>query len=210
MKNINNFVDAFVTEDYFIVFLIIMVMILIVLLVALIKSKKEYSSANVFQTNTLDDDLLDSLKSNNTNEELPPIDRNINEDIKSDIHNSYSEIDEYEGSEEENAVISTDELEKKTQERMEILGITDNQAMIQKYEDEQEKKAIISYEQLLKNASNITITYKEEDTPKGSPKVNKIEVQEKEVSIPQSYIEEEQFLKILKEFRMSLPSEGKG
>ena len=43
---------------------------------------------------------------------------------------------------------------------MNSLGLNDNQVAIQKYEEEQEKKAIISYEQLVKNASNISLTYK--------------------------------------------------
>lgn len=113
-------------------------------------------------------------------------------------------IEDYENGEEENAVISTEELEKVTRQRMEDLGMNDNQVAIQKYEEEQEKKAIISYEQLLKNASNITLTYKEEANKKGAPKVNKIEVQEKEVTQAVSYVAEEEYLKILKEFRLSL------
>lgn len=113
-------------------------------------------------------------------------------------------IEDYENGEEENAVISTEELEKVTRQRMEELGMNDNQVAIQKYEEEQEKKAIISYEQLLKNASNITLTYKEETNKKGAPKVNKIEVQEKEVTQAVSYVAEEEYLKILKEFRLSL------
>lgn len=113
-------------------------------------------------------------------------------------------IEEYENGEEENAVISTEELEKVARQRMENLGMNDNQVAIQKYEEEQEKKAIISYEQLLKNASNITLTYKEETNKKGAPKVNKIEVQEKEVTQAVSYVAEEEYLKILKEFRLTL------
>ena len=87
---------------------------------------------------------------------------------------------------------------------MQELGVSENDAIIKKYEEEQEKKAIISYEQLLKNASNITLTYKEEETKKGSPKINKIEVKEHEVTPAESYIDEEEFLKILKEFRLNL------
>ena len=113
-------------------------------------------------------------------------------------------IEEYENGEEENAVISTEELEKVARQRMENLGMNDNQVAIQKYEEEQEKKAIISYEQLLKNASNITLTYKEETNKKGAPKLNKIEVQEKEVTKAVSYVAEEEYLKILKEFRLTL------
>lgn len=204
MDKIKGFIDTFVTEDYFIIFLAIMIMILIVLVMALIKMRNQYVYESVSENK--DGDLLDNLKSSNLNEELPPIDRNINIDIPKETYESI--IDDYENNEEENAVISADELEEKAQQRMNALGVTDNQAMIDKYEEEQEKKAIISYEQLLKNATNITITYKKENTPEGAPKVNKIELQEKEVTEPQSYIEEEEFLRILKEFRMSLPGGG--
>ncbi len=114
-------------------------------------------------------------------------------------------INEYESSEEENAVISAEELEKRTKERNDTLGKNDNQLAIEKYEEEQEKKAIISYEQLLKNASNITLSYKEENKKDNkSPRINKIEVEQKEITQAESYLEEEEFLKILKEFRMTL------
>lgn len=127
-------------------------------------------------------------------------------EVKEDNTNFYSLIDNYENNEEENAVISTDELERRKQEKFDELGVSDNEAMIQKYEEEQEKKAIISYEQLLRNAANISISYTEEKREDGAPKVNKIEVEKKDVTEAQSYIEEEQFLKILKDFRTSLPT----
>ena len=114
-------------------------------------------------------------------------------------------INDFELSEEENAVISREELEQRTKERRDALGDSENQIAIAKYEEEQEKKAIISYEQLLKNASNITLTYTEEDLKKeDAPRVNKIEVEQKEISEPEVYLEQEEFLKILKEFRVSL------
>ena len=130
---------------------------------------------------------------------------NKSDEVKEDNTNFYSLIDNYENNEEENAVISTDELERRKQEKFDELGVSDNEAMIQKYEEEQEKKAIISYEQLLRNAANISISYTEEKREDGAPKVNKIEVEKKDVTEAQSYIEEEQFLKILKDFRTSLP-----
>lgn len=131
---------------------------------------------------------------------------NKSDEVKEDNTNFYSLIDNYENNEEENAVISTDELERRKQEKFDELGVSDNEAMIQKYEEEQEKKAIISYEQLLRNAANISISYTEEKREDGAPKVNKIEVEKKDVTEAQSYIEEEQFLKILKDFRTSLPT----
>ena len=152
-------------------------------------------------------DILDELNNLMATSKEDMIDENKPLVKQIDVPNvkTYDDIiEEYENGEEENAVISTEELEKVTRKRMEDLGMNDNQVAIQKYEEEQEKKAIISYEQLLKNASNITLTYKEEKNKKGAPKVNKIEVQEKELPQAVSYVAEEEYLKILKEFRLSL------
>ena len=152
-------------------------------------------------------DLLDELNKLMATSKEDMIDENKPLVKQIDVPNvkTYDDIiEDYENGEEENAVISTEELEKVTRQRMEDLGMNDNQVAIQKYEEEQEKKAIISYEQLLKNASNITLTYKEETNKKGAPKVNKIEVKEKEVTQAVSYVAEEEYLKILKEFRLSL------
>ena len=88
---------------------------------------------------------------------------------------------------------------------MNELGVSDNRQVIERYEEEQENKAIISYEQLVKNAQNITLSYVEEEKKeKDAPKINKIEVTQREVSEPENYLEQEQYLKILKEFRLSL------
>ena len=152
-------------------------------------------------------DILDELNNLMATSKEDMIDENKPLVKQIDVPNvkTYDDIiEEYENGEEENAVISTEELEKVRRKRMEDLGMNDNQVAIQKYEEEQEKKAIISYEQLLKNASNITLTYKEEKNKKGAQKVNKIEVQEKEVTQAVSYVAEEEYLKILKEFRLSL------
>ena len=152
-------------------------------------------------------DILDELNNLMATSKEDMIDENKPLVKQIDVPNvkTYDDIiEEYENGEEENAVISTEELEKVTRKRMEDLGMNDNQVAIQKYEEDKEKKAIISYEQLLKNASNITLTYKEEKNKKGAPKVNKIEVQEKEVTQAVSYVAEEEYLKILKEFRLSL------
>ena len=152
-------------------------------------------------------DLLDELNKLMATSKEDMIDENKPLVKQIDVPNvkTYDDIiEDYENGEEENAVISTEELEKVTRQRMEELGMNDNQVAIQKYEEDQEKKAIISYEQLLKNASNITLTYKEETNKKGAPKVNKIEVQEKEPTQAVSYVAEEEYLKILKEFRLSL------
>lgn len=232
MSNIMSFVNTFVTEDYFIIFLIIMLLILIVLIMALIKTRNQYYEelGNKF---SLEDELLkrmgdtdeniniakevlnddaevlnESVQNNDAinKDDLVMNSTNKSAEVKEDNTNFYSLIDNYENNEEENAVISTDELERRKQEKFDELGVSDNEAMIQKYEEEQEKKAIISYEQLLRNAANISISYTEEKREDGAPKVNKIEVEKKDVTEAQSYIEEEQFLKILKDFRTSLPT----
>ena len=215
MEDLNRFLSVFINEDTFIIFLVVMIMILLVLILVLIKNKNEYSKEIDINNNKIDDikdeknelsDLnFDNLKATSEEDkfdENKPLIKQI------DVPNvqTYNDIIEnYENSEEENAVISSEELERKKQERMEELGTTDNQAIIEKYEEEQEKKAIISYEQLVKNASNITLSYKEEDgNKKGAPKVNKIEVEKKEVTPSENYFNEEEFLKILKEFRINL------
>lgn len=222
-NNIDSFLSTFLTSDYFLVFLVIILIILVVLIIALMKSREEYKevlksnynkeclnknkensiSADKRETSNIFDEL-ESLRATSKDEifdENKPLVKQI------DIPNikTYDDIiEDYENSEEENAVISAEELEKRTRERMDTLGLSDNQAAIQKYEEDQEKKAIISYEQLLKNASNITLSYKDETSIKGAPKINKIEINQKEISAPQNYLEEEEFLKILKEFRVSL------
>ena len=232
MSNIMSFVNTFVTEDYFIIFLIIMLLILIVLIMALIKTRNQYyeelgskfsledellkrmgdTDENInIAKEVLNDDaevLNESVQNNDAinKNDLVMNSTNKSDEVKEDNTNFYSLIDNYENNEEENAVISTDELERRKQEKFDELGVSDNEAMIQKYEEEQEKKAIISYEQLLRNAANISISYTEEKREDGAPKVNKIEVEKKDVTEAQSYIEEEQFLKILKDFRTSLPT----
>lgn len=145
-------------------------------------------------------DLLASKKDDVIDENKPLIKQVDLSKIK-----TYDEVvSEYEDIDEESAVISADELAIRTKERMETLGTNNNQVMIEKYEEEQETKAIISYEQLLKNASNISLSYKEESRAPGAPKINKIEISEHEVLEADNYIAEEEFLNILKDFRASL------
>ena len=234
MENFDKFLETFMTGDFFLIFLILMLIILLVLVLALVKTRTEYLEIVRREQEKIDleskfkkqveepkkvtevkkdekvieePDILDELNNLMATSKEDMIDENKPLVKQIDVPNvkTYDDIiEEYENGEEENAVISTEELEKVTRKRMEDLGMNDNQVAIQKYEEEQEKKAIISYEQLLKNASNITLTYKEEKNKKGAPKVNKIEVQEKEVTQAVSYVAEEEYLKILKEFRLSL------
>jgi hypothetical protein len=221
MRNIDKVIDAFVTGDYFIIFLILTLAILLVLVLALVKSRGEYNELLRLELEKnkkhKDDNSIISVDEDDILSELDDLRASTKDDIvdinkplikQIDISNlkTYDDIiNDYESSEEENAVISREELEQKAQERRDALGDSENQIAIAAYEEEQEKKAIISYEQLLKNASNITLTYKEENREeKDAPKINKVEVEQKEVSAPELYLEQEEFLKILKEFRVSL------
>lgn len=230
MENFSDFMDLFMTGDYFIIFLVLLLIIFAVLIMALVKTRMQYleiinaektkneeTSINDKIVNSKIDDSIEKIEDDG--DILDDLDKLIaqtkedtikeNEPLYTQVNipqvKTYDDvINDYESSEEEEAVISSEELEKKTKERMKSLGLNDNQVAIQKYEEEQEKKAIISYEQLVKNASNISLTYKEEDIGSGAPKVNKIEIQEKEVTPPENYLKEEEFLSILKEFRLSL------
>ena len=230
MENFSDFMDLFMTGNYFIIFLVLMLIIFAVLIMALVKTRMQYleiinaektkneeTSINDKIVNSKIDDSIEKIEDDG--DILDDLDKLIaqtkedtikeNEPLYTQVNipqvKTYDDvINDYESSEEEEAVISSEELEKKTKERMNSLGLNDNQVAIQKYEEEQEKKAIISYEQLVKNASNISLTYKEEDIGSGAPKVNKIEIQEKEVTPPENYLKEEEFLSILKEFRLSL------
>ena len=225
MWNIDKVFESFASGDYFIIFLILTLAILLVLVLALIKSRNEYNDLlkqglekndkedkedNKENELTLfdEDDILSDLEAlkASTKEDIIDEDKPLIKQIDVGEVKTYDDvIDDYESSEEENAVISREELEERTKERRDALGDSENQIAIAAYEEEQEKKAIISYEQLLKNASNITLTYKEEENrKKDAPKIAKIEVEQKEVSEPEVYLEQEEFLKILKEFRVSL------
>ncbi len=222
MWNIDKVIDSFVSGDYFIIFLILTLAILVVLVLALIKSRGEYNellkselikndrpiTSDELTKKEDEDDILSELEAlnNSTKDDIFDEDKPLIKQIDvNSIKTNEDLINDFELSEEENAVISREELEQRTKERRDALGDSENQIAIAKYEEEQEKKAIISYEQLLKNASNITLTYTEEDLKKeDAPRVNKIEVEQKEISEPEVYLEQEEFLKILKEFRVSL------
>lgn len=231
MENFDRFLDTFISGDYFLVFLILMLIILIVLILALIKSRQDYNEILSLENRTKKEDILEDLNQKKLSE-LESKQEEVVTDLKDDLFNdlkaekdeeafdmnaplikqidipgimTYDDIiEEYENKEEEMAVISAEELERKTKERMETLGLSDNQAAIAKYEEEQENRAIISYEQLLKNASNITLSYKKEENKSGAPVINKIEIEQKEITEAENYLGEEEFLKILKEFRLSL------
>lgn len=173
--------------------------------------KEELEKDNFMEENMIDsleDELfgdLDALRAT-SEEDVIEVDKPLIKQIDIPKVKTYNDIiEEYEMNEEECAVISAEELEEKAKARREALGASENRQLIEKYEEDQEKKAIISYEQLVKNASNITLSYVEEDKKEPeAPKINKIQITQKEVSEAENYLEQEQYLKILKEFRLSL------
>ena len=166
MRNIDKVLETFVNGDYFIVFLAITLVILLVLVLALIKTREDYNELlkqeqNKEQKPILNianeevkeekeeiedlDDLMASSEEDKIDADKPLI-KQI--DVKG-IKKYNDVIKDYESIDEENAVISREELEARAKERMDALGNSENQEAIAKYEEEQEKKAIISYEQLL-------------------------------------------------------------
>jgi hypothetical protein len=233
MANVDKVLEIFMDGNYFIIFLLLIVIVLIVLVLCLIKSREEYNELlrsteredyldnSVANENTQSKEMdvfesmkedeidifadFDSLKAT-SEEDMFDEEKPLIKQIDIPKIKTYDDIiNEYETNEEECAVISASQLDKVKQERMNELGVSDNRQVIERYEEEQENKAIISYEQLLKNAQNITLSYVEEEKKeKDAPKINKIEVTQREVSEPENYLEQEQYLKILKEFRLSL------
>ena len=173
-----------------------------------IKEELEDNLMSENMIDSLEDDLFsdfDALKATSEEDMIEP-EKPLIKQIDIPKLKTYNDIiEEYEMNEEECAVISAEELEKKAQARRDALGVSENRQLIEKYEEEQENKAIISYEQLLKNASNITLSYGEEEKKEPeAPKINNIQVTKREVSEAENYLEQEQYLKILKEFRLSL------
>ena len=233
MANVDKVLEIFMDGNYFIIFLLLIVIVLIVLVLCLIKSREEYNELlraterdeyldNSFSENDTqskemevfesmkEDEIdifadFDSLKAT-SEEDMFDEEKPLIKQIDVPKIKTYDDIiNEYETNEEECAVISASQLDRVKQERMDELGVNDNRQVIERYEEEQENRAIISYEQLLKNAQNITLSYVEEEKKEeDAPRINKIEVTQKEVSEPENYLEQEQYLKILKEFRLSL------
>ena len=209
MEKIELFLDAFVNADTFLLFIVVMVIILFVLIMALFKTRNDVielkNEKEIKKDNNVDNSILNDIIATSEEDKVDNNESLVREVKIPTVETYEDEIDKYEDSEEENAIISADELQKKKEERLKALGANNNEEAIRKYEEEQERKAIISYEQLVKNASNITLTYTEEEkTTTDAPTVNKIEVKEKEVTPAEDYINEEEFLRILKEFRVKL------
>lgn len=187
--NLNEFIDIFFTQDYFLILLIILLLILLIITIQLIKSqyipKEEIEEE---KEETLDNLFIDFMNKDKTEEtiEIPKIN-----EISLPL---FDEEDE-----ENNAIISNDELEHISQTR----NINSNSSLINQYELEQEQKAIISYEELLKNAANLKMNY-EEPLINDGPIIRKVDIETPTLERNLNYIEEVNFLSTLKEFRANL------
>lgn len=192
MNNLNEFWDIFFSNEIIIILLVVLVIVLITLIIYLIKLEKGNKNIEPVLDDSLEEekDLLDELKEESTS----PLFSN--------------ETDE------ENAIINVDELLSSCKEIKEETGL-DNSEIIDIYEKEQEKKAIISYEELLKNAAALSINYeKPQEKELEEPDIKIIEISDEPVKSQNievestnkviSYVKEEEFLQLLKQFRMDL------
>ncbi len=212
MNNFNEFVDLFFNSEYFVIFLIIVMLILLVIIAYLIKLQSSISKDTLKSQTVADNDILESinLSLNSEIENEPKVEPIIFEDLSNNEEKKnivINPIEAYELNEEENAIISTKELENIEIERDKEYGKENNALLIQQYEEEQEKKAIISYEELLKNASSLELKCVETNASAldalDAPVIKQVEIE----STPfkgVSYAAEEEYLRILKEFKTSL------
>ncbi|MEG1015701.1 MAG: hypothetical protein RSD00_01775 [Bacilli bacterium] len=123
-----------------------------------------------------------------------------NKDVSLPLETEFKFENKYDD-DEDTAIISADELKKARENYKETYGVS-SQEIISKYEEEQEQKAVISYEELLKNASSLKNSFKEPN----KTILNNIVINEepKDIKKVNNYIEEELFLKTIKDFRLNL------
>lgn len=189
--NFEEFMRVFFSDQILFILLVVLTIILVILIMYLIKVEK-HEKSKVLDEIIPENDILE-----------------INEEKESPLDLFESIIP---SNDEESAIISADELLKASKNLSEKYN-ADTSEIIDMYENEQEKKAIISYDELLKNAASLNIKY-EEPTVKdmSEPVIKKIEVNtnnsiKTEIESTNKvigYIEEEEFLKALKKFRLDL------
>ena len=162
--------------------------------------------------------INESLSKEETPKEEAVVKEEIVEEVKEELEKPLEEeklevdvinpIEAYELDEEANAVISTKELENIEKERNELYGTENNAKLIEEYETDQENKAIISYSELLKNAQGLELEYiekpKEDDN---APVVKQVDLKDQPLK-GVNYAAEEEYLRILKEFRNNLMTNG--
>ncbi len=213
MQSFNDFLNMFFSSEYFLIVIVVLAMILLMLLSYLIKLQHSYKNDSpimneennfdiIENKNDNNDSILDIEALNNTQADLV-----LNLKVSHEV-NMKNPIEKYEEDEEQNAIISTKDLEKIEKERDEIYGKENNAKLIEEYEENQEKKAIISYDELLRNACSLELNYIEKPkVDEAAPVIKQVEIKEQPLK-GVSYAAEEEYLKILKEFRMNLMSNG--
>lgn len=217
--NFNDFVGVFFGSNYINIFLVMVILILLIIIGYLIHLQK--SMREEYNNLLIVNDIKPEEKTNadipETNEKLEDIIRlELSNNLKSGINKEKEEfqvkiektvdpIKAYEDKEEEVAIISAKELEGIKEEKDSMSGEISNAALIEEYEQEQELKAIISYEELLKNASILELKYEPEEIKADAnrPIIKKVEVEANHYKSV-SYYAEEEYLKILKDFKASL------
>ena len=225
MSNWNDFVEIVLHGEYFIIFIAVLMIIIASIIIYLIKlqitsSFNEYDEEEqeeVKEKKEIEKPILVQSQFNFNNEELDnneivaSVDvlektqelKEIVEDISKIENKEYEHIEQYEKEQEENAIISYEELSQRKSD-IETGKIVLDDETTKNYEEEQEEKAIISYEELLEKASGTVLASKDESVP--GIKITRVAPVNKgeSLEITRPYYKEEKFLRTLKEFRASL------
>lgn len=210
-SGINNFIELLVRGDFFLIFLLVIALVIVATIIYLIKlqlDEKVYfddeddNEEEIFKVNSTDKEM---------NEDIKPIKQikqeRFNFEEKPKVEDKkYDYIKSYEDEQEEMAIISASELERRIKEMKDNNEYETHEKRIEEYEEEQENKAIISYEELLRRASMNTISYESEENV-GGIKIGKVDTNKIETyseTNDKPYYKEEAFLQSLKEFRRAL------
>ena len=229
MSSWNEFVEIVLHGEYFIIFIAVLMIIIASIIIYLIKlqitsSFNELDTEKVETIRTKKEDnekndknILVQSQFNFDNSELDNNEfqvsddilektqelKEIVEDISEYENKEYKHIEQYEKEQEESAIISYEELKQRKSDIKTGEILLDDETT-KNYEEEQEEKAIISYGELLEKASQTMLAYKDENVP--GIKITRVSpINEGEsTEIKNPYYKEEEFLKMLKEFRASL------
>ena len=228
MGSWNDFVEIVLHGEYFIIFIAVLMIIIASIIIYLIKlqitnSFNEYDEEEqeevkeVEEKKEIEKPIIVQSQFNFNNEELDNNEfvvsddvlektqelKEIVEDISKIENKEYEHIEQYEKEQEENAIISYEELSQRKSD-IETGKIVLDDETTKNYEEEQEEKAIISYEELLEKASGTVLASKDESVP--GIKITRVAPVNKgeSLEITRPYYKEEEFLRTLKEFRASL------
>lgn len=210
-SGINNFIELLVRGDFFLIFLLVIALVIIATIIYLIKlqlDEKVYfddeddNEEEIFKVNSTDKEVKEDIK---PIKQIKQERFNFEEEPKVE-DKKYDYIKSYEDEQEEMAIISASELERRIKEMKDNNEYETHERRIEEYEEEQENKAIISYEELLRRASMNTISYESEENV-GGIKIGKVDTNKIETyseTNDKPYYKEEAFLQSLKEFRRAL------